>query len=139
MFGRVSLLARDQRGAAIVEFAFVLPVLVVLLFGLLTYGQYFLLAHSAQQLANDAARATVAGLDSAERLTIAQGVVAREKAALPEVASTSVSASVSEAADLVTVSVRVDASRLALFRARIFPLPEAQIERRAVVRAGGIV
>ena len=39
------------------EFAIVAPVLVMLVFGILMYGGYFLMAHSVQQLANDAARA----------------------------------------------------------------------------------
>ena len=40
--------------------ALVLPALTLLLLGIFGYGQYFLLAHSAQQMANDAARATIA-------------------------------------------------------------------------------
>src|SRR3546814_16160648 len=41
--------------------------LVTLLLGLVCYGQYFLIAHSVQQIANDSARATIGGLTSDER------------------------------------------------------------------------
>src|SRR3546814_1825318 len=60
-------LKTDRRGAVIVEMALVLPLLVTLLLGLVCYGQYFLIAHSVQQIANDAARATIGGLTSDER------------------------------------------------------------------------
>lgn len=129
---------RDRRGSAIIEFAIVLPVLVLLLFGLLAYGQYFLLAHSAQQLANDAARATVAGLSTAERLSLAQASVNREKAALPEAARSTITTAVDEAVDQVTVRVRLDASNVTLFRSQIIPMLDPVIERRAVIRPGGI-
>jgi len=48
-------LARGERGGAIVEMALVLPLLLALLMGVLIYGQYFMLAHSVQQAANDGA------------------------------------------------------------------------------------
>lgn len=129
---------RDRRGSSIVEFAIVLPVLVMLLFGLLAYGQYFLLAHSTQQLANDAARATLAGMSATERLTLAQASVTREKAALPEAARASITTAVDEAVDTVTVRVRMDASNVTLFRAQIIPMLDPVIERRAVIRPGGV-
>ena len=54
-------LARGERGAAIVEMALVLPLLLALLMGILVYGQYFMLAHNVQQAANDGARAAMRG------------------------------------------------------------------------------
>src|SRR3546814_9175157 len=62
-------LKTDRRGAVIVEMALVLPLLVTLLLGLVCYGQYFLIAHSVQQIANDAARATIGGLTRSEEHT----------------------------------------------------------------------
>src|SRR3546814_13515496 len=59
-------LKTDRRGAVIVEMALVLPLLVTLLLGLVCYGQYFLIAHRVQPIANDAARATLGGLTSDE-------------------------------------------------------------------------
>ncbi|UVO51837.1 pilus assembly protein [Sphingomonas sp. SUN019] len=128
---------QDERGATIVEFALVLPLLAMLLLGILGYGQYFLLAHSAQQLANDAARATVAGLSPGERLTIANAAVARSLSTLPELKPQTVSLAVTEASELVTVRVRIDASGNPMFRVPLVPMPDPLIERRAVVRQGG--
>ena len=131
-------LSHDAKGAALIEFAIVLPVLILLMFGMLAYAQYFLLAHSTQQLANDAARATIAGMSSAERLTLAQASVNREKAALPEAARSTITTAVDEAVDTVTVRVRLDASNVTLFRSQVIPMLDPVIERRAVIRPGGI-
>lgn len=49
-------LARQERGAAIVAMALVMPLLLALLMGMLVFGQCFMLAHSVQQAANDGAR-----------------------------------------------------------------------------------
>lgn len=74
----------------------------------------------------------------AERLSLAQATVTREKASLPEIAASTVTAQVDEALEQVIVCVRIDASNIALFRIRLLPLPDATIERRAVVRPGGV-
>jgi len=131
-------LARSTRGATIVEFALVLPLLICLLLGVLGYGQYFLLAHSVQQIANDAARATVAGLDADERANLARQSVADDVAALREFAASRIATQVNEAGDSVAVAVTLDAHGLAPFRTSIVPMPAPLIERRAVVRRGGL-
>lgn len=136
---RIETFGQDRRGATIVEFALVLPLLAMLLLGILAYEQYFLLAHSAQQLANDAARATVAGLTATERTTIANASIARSLSTLPELKAQTVSLAVSEASELVTVRVRIDASANPMFRIGLVPMPDPLIERRAVVRQGGFV
>lgn len=59
--------ARDTRATSAVEFAILTPVFLLLLTGMLAYGIYFGAAHSLQQLAADAARTAIAGLDEAER------------------------------------------------------------------------
>lgn len=131
-------LVPSTRGAVIVEFAIVLPLLVCLLMGVLGYGQYFLLAHSVQQIANDAARATVGGMSADERATLARQSVADDVAALDEFAASRVGTQVAESGDTVAVDVTLDAHGMALFRTAIVPMPSATIERRAVVRRGGL-
>ncbi len=132
-------LVRNRRGVAVMEFALVAPLLALLALGIMNYGQYFLLAHSTQQIANDAARATVAGLSSTERETLARAMVSRQVASLP-VSAGQVSVAVSEnnANHLVTVTLRVDASSNPMFKMKIVPMPDAVIERRGTVRQGGI-
>ncbi len=68
---------RNEDGTAAIEFALVLPVFLVLMLGILAYGIYFAAAHSTAQLAADAARASVAGLNDVERANLAKASVAR--------------------------------------------------------------
>lgn len=134
----IERVVRCRRGTAIVEFAILLPVLACLLIGLLAYGRYFLLAHSAQQVANDAARATVAGLNDDERRDLAVASVANDVATLGEVSPNRVSTGFSDTAGTVSVTVTVDATGLLLFRTPIVPLPSPVIVRRAVTHIGGL-
>lgn len=127
---------RDHRGAAIVEFALALPLLLVLIIGILAYGQYFLVAHEVQQAANDAARATIGGLNRAERAAIARdSIAASARAGSLDPAITR--SDVEESDSLLTVTVQHDASHIALLNSRILPVPDTLIQRRAVVRIGG--
>ena len=127
---------RDRRAAALVEFALALPLLLLLVIGILAYGQYFLVAHEVQQAANDAARAAVGGLNTAERAAITRDSVAASAGAgsLDPVMTES---DVAESGTLLTVTVRHDASSIALLDSRLLPVPDPLIERRAVVRIGG--
>jgi len=128
----------DRRGTSVVEFAILLPVLAAFLYGMLAYGQYFLIAHSVQQLANDAARATVGGSNSDERRALAMNTVTDELPRLNAMPANKVTTVIEDASGLVTVRVRFDASGIGLFKTPLVPLPDPQIERRAVIRAGGI-
>lgn len=131
-------LRRNQRGASVVEFALLAPVFVTLLFGMLGFGQYFYLSHSIQQIANNAARATVAGLNTAERTTIAHNAVTREGGAQESLIAGRLASSVSDVDGYTTVIVRYDASNIALLRTGLVPMPSRMIERRALTRNGGV-
>jgi len=52
---------KDQRGAAAVEFALVLPIFIFLVFGIIQYGFYFWTAETANSAAREAARRVVVG------------------------------------------------------------------------------
>ena len=126
-------LACDKRGATLIEFALVLPVLLSLLMGVLCYGQYIWLAHSVQSAANDAARATVGGMTASERLALAQSAVTTDMASVPELKSNQVELAINESGAYATVRLRVDAHALTLLSAGLVPLPAPVIERRSVV------
>ncbi|WP_294352174.1 TadE/TadG family type IV pilus assembly protein [uncultured Sphingomonas sp.] len=128
-----SRLVGQCRGAVLIEFALVLPILITLVMGVLCYGQYIWLAHSVQAAANDAARAIVAGVTPAERLTLAQAAVATDIASIAELKSDKVALAIDEAGARATIRLRVDARVLTLLSTGIVPLPEPVIERRAVV------
>ncbi len=57
-----------ERGAAAVEFALVVPILLILVFGIVNFGQYLSVRQAATQAAAEGARAaavTIAGGDAA--------------------------------------------------------------------------
>ncbi|MBL8581266.1 MAG: pilus assembly protein, partial [Rhizobiaceae bacterium] len=58
---------KEDKATSAVEFAIIAPVFILVLFGLIAYGIYFGASHSVQQLAADAARTAVAGLNAEER------------------------------------------------------------------------
>jgi len=116
-------LARNARGAAMVEMALVLPIFLVLLMGILVYGQYFMLAHSVQQAANDGARAAITGLDAADRLAVATRAVDRSLAGVRGVSPATRSVAVSETTEAVTVAVTFTVPEGAFIRSSFVPSP----------------
>lgn len=112
-------LGREERGAAIVEMALVLPLLLAVLMGILVYGQYFMLAHNVQQAANDGARASIIGLDAADRSAVARRAVDRS---LHAVGGTH-SVAVSETAEAITVAVALTVPQDSLLRSSFVPSP----------------
>ena len=62
---------RADEGVAAVEFAFIAPVFLVILVGIIVYGLYFTVWIAVTQIASEAARAGLAGLTTAEQTSIA--------------------------------------------------------------------
>lgn len=62
---------RDQSGVVAVEFVLIAPLLFALLLGVISIGYFMGITHSVHQLAASAARASVTGLDQAERASLA--------------------------------------------------------------------
>lgn len=128
----------SRAASAAVEFAIVGPVLLLLMSGIFTYGGYFLTAHTVQQLANDAARASIAGLDDTERLALARestraGVANQRfmRGAPPKV-------ELSRDGRTISVVVSYDASNdLYWAFESLIPTPSHNISRRSAIRIGG--
>ena len=59
--GRSCVRGRHQGGAAAVEFALILPVLLLVLFGIIQYGYYFFAAQNGSSVAREAARKVAVG------------------------------------------------------------------------------
>ncbi len=70
---RKFLTARD--GAIAVEFAMIAPIFLMIIFGILIYGSYLAVIHGVQQLAAEAARSSIAGLNETERSSLANAYV----------------------------------------------------------------
>lgn len=128
----------DVRGAAAIEFAMVVPFLLVLLLGIISYGGYFWIAHSLQQVANDGARAAVAGLDAAERTSLAQASMAAAMQDYAYLSADDAQIVVDNQDQRLTVKVRYDASGSVFWAMSQFvPMPSPSIARESVVRLGG--
>lgn len=59
--------SRSLDATSAIEFALVAPVLLLLLFGIIGYGYILGVYHGVQQIAAEAARASVSGLNDTER------------------------------------------------------------------------
>lgn len=129
--------ARTREGVAAVEFAIVFPLLLFMLVGIVVYGGWFWLAHSVQSVAYEAARASLGGLDSAERRTLALDFVSQRSSEIgvPINAST---VQVNSDAQIVSVKINYDISNHPLMALRgLTVAPPMTISKEAVVRLGG--
>lgn len=131
----------NASGVAAVEFALVAPVFLMMLLGILYYGIYFGAVSSVQELTADAARASVAGINQAERQAIIANYVKDSSADYLLLRHSTIDV---EAAAFpgdptrYTVTLSTDASSLPLQSGlNLFPLPSKTITRTAVVRIGG--
>lgn len=127
-----------EAGATALEFALVAPILVVMVAGITGYGGYFWISHSIQQLANDAARAAVAGLNSGERTSLAQQAAASEVVDYSALDPQRLQVNLDQDAAKLTVSVAYDASNSPFWALKgLAPMPSTTIVRQATIRLGG--
>lgn len=132
----------DRRGAAALEFALVAPVLLLLLFGMVAYGIYIGASHSVQQLAADAARVSIAGLDNAERTQLASRYIEENSDGYLFLKASALKVSVGPGtvdANQFKVAVDMDARELPIWNLYVpLPLPEPVITRASTIRIGGM-
>lgn len=114
-----------------IEMALVLPLFLALLMGILVYGQYFLLAHSVQQAANDGARAAIVGLDAADRRAIATRAVDRSLQGAGQITPDKRMIAVSETSAAITVGVTYTVPADSFLRTSIVPVPGSVIRANA--------
>ncbi len=128
----------DEEGGLAVEFALLAPVLLAILLGVCAYGGYFWMSHSVQQLANDAARAAVGGLDATERQSLAQQVVTSEALSYPSLDITRAHVNLVDTTTQLTVNVAYDASGSPFWAASgLVPMPSTTLTRTATIKLGG--
>ncbi len=60
---------RGERGAAMLEFAIVLPLFLMLVLGTIDWGWFFVVQDAVSNAAREGARAAVVGADGADRAT----------------------------------------------------------------------
>ena len=125
-------------GAAAIEFAIIGPIFMVLMFGIMAWGNYFWMSHAVQQVANDAARAALAGIDTTERKSLALTTLTEEIDDYAQLAPSSASVQVDDTAQRLTVTISYDASKSPFWAFKgLVPMPSTLIKRQATVRLGG--
>lgn len=128
----------DRRGVAAVEFALIAPPLALLVFGAIQYGLYFGTANSLQQLTNDAARVSLAGLGEKERDALVDAHVHERGESYGFLVTDRIQADVEEGGDVIVVRTEYDASNLPIFALKgLLPMPSSTIEQETVIALGG--
>lgn len=135
-------IVRSKDGSTAVEFAILAPLYLLLLLGITAYGIYFGASHSIQQIAADAARTAIAGMDQAERQSLAAQFVGRNAGTYSFVRADAVRVEVrdnpQDAAQFV-VTVIYDAEDLPIWGLLpALPLPRQTISRSSTIRIGGL-
>lgn len=132
---------RCRRAASAVEFALVVPVFLLIVFGIVIFGSYLAMVHGVQQLAAEAARTSVAGLSDAERGSLAAGYVSANAAVYPMIAPDRLTVTAAPAegeARVFVVTVAYDASGSFIYALpALVPLPSPRIVRKAAIPFGG--
>lgn len=109
------------------EFALLLPVFVLLVFGMVGYALYLGAAHSIAHLAAEGARASLGGIDAAERSALSRRIVQAIAADFdPLIDPARVVVETTESGPVIRVTIRYDASRLLGWGpafAHLFPPP----------------
>jgi Flp pilus assembly protein TadG len=131
-------LSCSKRGAVIVEAAIAIPILITLLLGILTYGGWFMAAHSLQEAANDAARSALAGLDAIERQALVDRSLARSVLQAGTLAPDLVSVETETDGSFYKVMLSYDVENSAIFQSSFVPLPSGAIRREAMVELNSL-
>jgi Flp pilus assembly protein TadG len=140
----MNILARfqsDRRGASAVEFAIVSPLLIMLLLTFIGFGIYLNAASSVQQIAADAARTAVAGLNANERSTLANDYIQQSTINYFMIDKRKLSVNVQDDPNnpnQFTVSIDYDAQNLPIWSLYGFALPDHHIRRFSTIRLGGL-
>ena len=114
-----------------IETALLLPLFLMLLLGILIYGQYFMLAHSVQQAANDGARAAITGLDVADRRAVAVRAIDRSMHGVGGYRAELRDVAVSETVDTITIDLTYRVPESSLLRNSLVPSPGDEIRASA--------
>ncbi len=121
--------------------AIVAPIFIVLMSGMIAYGIYLSACHSVEQIAADAARTAVAGLDNSERQTLITDYAKRNGGAYGVLDTRHLNLSVADSTDgapQFEVLATYDARALPIWNLfSLIPMPSPVIERRSTIRMGG--
>jgi Flp pilus assembly protein TadG len=132
---------KDRDGASAVEFAIIAPLFIMTLLTFIGFGIYLATANAVQQIAADAARTAIAGLDAAERDKLARDFIAKSTFDYFMLEPSRLATKVMDDPrnlDQFTVSVEYDAANLPIWSLYSFVMPTNHIKRFSTIRIGGI-
>jgi Flp pilus assembly protein TadG len=139
--GNIFKLYKQTAASSAVEFALIMPCFLLLIFGLAIYASIYVTLNGIQQLAAEAARASVAGLNDTERNQLAQAYVSNNTGAYPFLNPqklTLTSGTTGTTAPTYQVSLSYDMSGSFIYSlTTLLPLPPPQIVRSAAIQRGG--
>lgn len=130
----------SRSGAAAVEFALVVPIFFILLFGIIVFGSYLAVIHSVQQLAAEAARASVAGMSDTERNSLALAYINNNVGSYPLLVPSKLTLvnSATNASDVFQITLNYNLSSSFIYQLPSFvPGPPSTIVRSAAIQRGG--
>jgi Flp pilus assembly protein TadG len=127
-------LLHDERGAALVEMAMVLPVLMLLIMGIIVYGQWLGCANALQQSANEGARASLSGLSQNERALTARQTVTDSLSHYNGIDQRKVVVGIQDDGATLNVTVNYDMSDQPVMKLPFVPIPDKVLSRSAAVR-----
>jgi Flp pilus assembly protein TadG len=131
----------DREGTSALEFALVAPLFFLVLFTIIAYGVYLSVTHSVQQIAADAARTAVAGINSAERVTLVHRYLDSSRLDYSFIKRSKMKVAIADDPknpDQFTVTISYDSGDLPIWNLFTFAMPQEKIERYATVRVGGM-
>jgi len=136
---RLARFPKSTQGVAAVEFALILPAMMLVVAGMIVFGIVFSMQISVQQLSAEAARASVAGLTFAERDALARTFVRNNASGYPLLDSDRLTLATDASADgsSFTLRVRYDISGtlVSTLGGKFFNLDV--LEGKAAVQRGG--
>src|SRR2546430_6125915 len=124
----------DERGAALVEMAMVLPVLMLLIMGIIVYGQWLACANALQQSANEGARASLSGLSQEERALTARQTVTDSLSHYDGIDQRKIVVGIQDDGATVNVTVNYDMSDQPVMNLPFVPIPDKIVSRSSAVR-----
>jgi len=128
----------NRAGTAVIEFALVCPVLLLLLLGALSYGWYFYTVHTLQQITGDVARAALPGLTASERLSLAQSQLTADLQGAHQINTAQLALAVTSTANDVTVTLTYNLTNNPFSGfSQIVPLPAQTVICSAIIKVGG--
>lgn len=134
-------LLKCEKGIAALEFVFIAPALLMLVFSVIIYSLYFTAMVGVRQAAAEGARAAVAGLSTSERVSLAQAraqsVITTYGSLLGGAARPQITAA-PDTTGTFRVEVSYDMSASPLMRyGNIIPLPSKTVKASVTVTNGG--